>query len=727
MGYTRQNFKKGQTLTAGAMNSIDVWLEYICGKELTAAALINGELVFTFQNGDTLNVGEIMNTEGAAGNGISDVVMNDDHTLTFEFTDGTSYTTPSLRGAAGKDGKDYVLTDADKTEIAQMAADTVEIPTKLPNPNRLTINGTSYDGSKAVTVNIEGGSGGGDTIYSKITYNAETGENTSTMTAAEIKAAYESGSTVVVVIETSGDVIDVREGSSVLAPAGNSTLLADILTETDKYHVVIECTDSSNPENGRIKVQHSSMAAQPLIGTNEDITPEQVVEALADGRPIAITLTGTESGLDITFNSFVNMADSVVIGSTVAVLDGFPQIVQLMGYVGEGWLPIEDCNLARYEDVVTPNFAANEDEVGFINNRTHYVDKNGVVHKLDNKFIDADWMATSEQVGGAPVFNASVKFENKMYLLGINNQSIHVNAGVEYDVYWGMGKYVCTPFEASGELFMGNADLQSFESVKENPLSNKNAPFLFTGMNDTLTMIMAKSLVSGTQDIRIETHAVSFYNKLPKEYLPDDISVAKICSKAEIELMTLKEFTEEYNNHPIILRVEGVGATDDHADILLSMRGSSIGGCGFSRRPGEIIWANVSEHYNNGKLQCTTYGLRIPNFGSYDNSEGFLYKFSSNTWGVKQLNYEPTTVQLPAEYLVDGASMPIDNSELTSYIEKYMQGSQLLILTMSGTNYILLPVLYVSISTETVATSIKCLSPTDGSIITITLIPSSTA
>ena len=129
MGYTRQNFKKGQTLTAGAMNSIDVWLEYICGKELTAAALINGELVFTFQNGDTLNVGEIMNTEGAAGNGISDVVMNDDHTLTFEFTDGTSYTTPSLRGAAGKDGKDYVLTDADKTEIAQMAADTVEIPT----------------------------------------------------------------------------------------------------------------------------------------------------------------------------------------------------------------------------------------------------------------------------------------------------------------------------------------------------------------------------------------------------------------------------------------------------------------------------------------------------------------------------------------------------------------------------------------------------------------------
>lgn len=33
---------------------------------------------------------------------------------------------------------------------------------KLPNPKPLTINGTSYDGSEAVTINVEGGGGGGD-------------------------------------------------------------------------------------------------------------------------------------------------------------------------------------------------------------------------------------------------------------------------------------------------------------------------------------------------------------------------------------------------------------------------------------------------------------------------------------------------------------------------------------------------------------------------------------
>ena len=99
---------------------------------------------------------------------------------------------------------------------------------------------------------------------------------------------------------------------------------------------------------------------------------------------------------------------------------------------------------------------------------------------------DADWIATSEQIGGAPVFNAvDLPFTGSMYYLFMNNKSFHVNVGVEYDVDWDGTKYVCTPFESSGELFFGNADLQSYESVKENPLSNKNAPFLYTS-KDTL-------------------------------------------------------------------------------------------------------------------------------------------------------------------------------------------------------------------------------------------------
>lgn len=41
---------------------------------------------------------------GPAGNGISSVVMNADYTLTINFTNGSSYTTPSIRGAQGEQG-----------------------------------------------------------------------------------------------------------------------------------------------------------------------------------------------------------------------------------------------------------------------------------------------------------------------------------------------------------------------------------------------------------------------------------------------------------------------------------------------------------------------------------------------------------------------------------------------------------------------------------------------
>lgn len=42
--------------------------------------------------------------QGETGNGIASTVLNNDFTLTVYFTDGTSYTTPSIRGATGAQG-----------------------------------------------------------------------------------------------------------------------------------------------------------------------------------------------------------------------------------------------------------------------------------------------------------------------------------------------------------------------------------------------------------------------------------------------------------------------------------------------------------------------------------------------------------------------------------------------------------------------------------------------
>ena len=41
---------------------------------------------------------------GATGNGIASTILNNDYTLTIQFTDGTSYTAPSIRGKIGPTG-----------------------------------------------------------------------------------------------------------------------------------------------------------------------------------------------------------------------------------------------------------------------------------------------------------------------------------------------------------------------------------------------------------------------------------------------------------------------------------------------------------------------------------------------------------------------------------------------------------------------------------------------
>ncbi|MBR0406756.1 MAG: hypothetical protein IJI53_01850 [Clostridia bacterium] len=41
----------------------------------------------------------------SGANGIASAVMNADYTLTLTFTDGTAYTTPSIRGVSGADGQ----------------------------------------------------------------------------------------------------------------------------------------------------------------------------------------------------------------------------------------------------------------------------------------------------------------------------------------------------------------------------------------------------------------------------------------------------------------------------------------------------------------------------------------------------------------------------------------------------------------------------------------------
>lgn len=728
MAYECQNFKNGQILTAECMNKIDEWLSYICGREITAAHVENGELIFTFCGGDTMNVG---NVKGDTGNGISSAVLNADYTLTLSFTNGTSYTTPSLRGAAGKD---YILTDADKAEIASMAADTVDIPEKLPNPNALTINGTSYDGSKAVSVNIEGGSGG-ETVYATITYNTESGENTSAMTAAEIMAAYKSGHTVVAVIMTSGNVIDAREGAAVLAPYNTNILVTDVITKTDMYHVLIECAYPSNPENGKITVQHSSMATQALVGTTAEITPSQVAEAVAESRPVRISYTD-EWGSEYLFTSF-NIWNNLVIGEMLMTAGydnsgiDYATFPHLKGRLGdnERWFFDETLRMATVEGLPT---ALPNPNALTINGKAY--DGSEAVTVNFEGGIDAEWVATSEQIGGASVFAESIPFTYSSYSLGLNKKSFNVNAGVEYDVYWNGTKYVCTAFATSSEIFLGNADLTSYESLKENPSSNKNAPFVFSGMNDTITMVTKNSTTAENIDISVTTHAYTVYNKLPKEYLPDDIggNTANIVAftAAELRAMSYEEFAAAVGEREFIIveyeRPISQGGMFSYKSNPVLLAKDSLGGyvgCAHD-------WYDVGLGYiirlivYNGNVSLAVTNYRAVAFPTSNTIDVGAYPvWTGEYWDYEVPKVELPMLMLPADQLTDGAVISVSAETYMDLMQKIQMCYTLTIVTEVSGGLAMLPVLCMTAPSAGYPATVKCFSPTTRDIITVTLVP----
>lgn len=57
---------------------------------------------------------------GPKGSTITNIALNADYTLTITLNDGTSFTTPPIRGEKGESGDDYILTPSDKAEIAEL-------------------------------------------------------------------------------------------------------------------------------------------------------------------------------------------------------------------------------------------------------------------------------------------------------------------------------------------------------------------------------------------------------------------------------------------------------------------------------------------------------------------------------------------------------------------------------------------------------------------------------
>ena len=292
-------------------------------------------------------------------------------------------------GAKGEDGKDYELTDADKEELAQMAADTVDVPEKLPNPNALTINGETYDGSKAVNMELAKGPLVGD--YDEITPSqvaeavaenrvieitnvdeiyrnfyisgnevigslldwsnvrlkvikgaidtnkwvfSNTGELANTMQiptelknpnkltingneydgseAVDMELAKPSDIPIALknpnALTINGETYDGSEAVDMeLAKPSDIPTIPSALKNPNK--LTINGTEYDGSEEVSV-----SVAKEPLVGTLNNCAPQDVAEAIAEGRPISLTIL--INGVEHTFTSF-GMRDGKILSEII--------------------------------------------------------------------------------------------------------------------------------------------------------------------------------------------------------------------------------------------------------------------------------------------------------------------------------------------------------------------------------------------------------------------------
>lgn len=155
---------------------------------------------------------------GKTGNGIASTVLNDNFTLTVHFTDGTSYTTPSIRGATGPQGKQGETGSGFK--VLGYYANESALSAAVPNPAAGDAYGIGtsepYDiyiwdgvnhkwvnnGSLAPVTSVNGATGEvKSTFYVTVTPTGSGYAATADKTAEEVYAAYTAGYAVYAVVK----------------------------------------------------------------------------------------------------------------------------------------------------------------------------------------------------------------------------------------------------------------------------------------------------------------------------------------------------------------------------------------------------------------------------------------------------------------------------------------------------------------------------------------------
>lgn len=249
--------------------------------------LTNGSVAtFTVTNGIAGAKGDTGDT-GATGNGIASAVLNADYTLTLAFTDGTSYTTPSIRGEKGEQG------DAGEIDSAMSGTSSLPVQNKVIKAYVDSGLSTKADASSVPTKVSDLTNDAG-----YITGYTETDPTVPSWAKASSKPSYTASEvgalpdTTVIPSKTS----DLTNDSGFITSEGNTTYT---LTKSGNT-IMLTGSDGNNTSVTDANTTYSTMTqAQATAGTSTSglrISPKVLHDTIHNALPTKVSDLTNDSG-----------------------------------------------------------------------------------------------------------------------------------------------------------------------------------------------------------------------------------------------------------------------------------------------------------------------------------------------------------------------------------------------------------------------------------------------
>lgn len=209
--------------------------------------------------------------QGETGNGISNIILNPDYTLTINYTNGTSFTTTSIRGATGEKGDAFVYSDFTPEQLNGLKGEKGDVGNGINNITlnsdyTLTINYT--DGTSYTTTSVRGEKGEKGDKGNAFTYSDFTPEQLASLKGEKgdkgtdghspIMTASKSGKittiavdgTTIATINDGNDGQDGSDGNDGHTPTITASKLNSVTSITVDGTVVATINDGLNGDKG---------------------------------------------------------------------------------------------------------------------------------------------------------------------------------------------------------------------------------------------------------------------------------------------------------------------------------------------------------------------------------------------------------------------------------------------------------------------------------------------